>query len=101
MKTALISVVAIGAVAVLVMPKLVERLRGKPGAAAVAGSNTVEPQKKGGGNAPLRVDAITVIPAPLAETILSTGTLRAEEGVELQAETNGKVVSINFTEGAR
>lgn len=57
---------------------------------------------KGGGiGAPLRVETVTLVPAPLAETITSTGTLRAEEGVELQAETNGKVVSINFTEGAR
>ncbi len=31
----------------------------------------------------------------------STGTLRADEGVELQAETNGRIVAISFTEGAR
>jgi membrane fusion protein (multidrug efflux system) len=38
---------------------------------------------------------------PFAETVNSTGTLRADEGVELQAETNGKIVAINFTEGSR
>jgi membrane fusion protein, multidrug efflux system len=43
----------------------------------------------------------TVIPAPLVETIASTGTLRADEGVELQAETNGRIVAISFREGAR
>jgi membrane fusion protein, multidrug efflux system len=41
-----------------------------------------------------------VAPAPLVETIASTGTLRAEEGVELQAETNGRIVAMAFTEGA-
>jgi membrane fusion protein (multidrug efflux system) len=39
-------------------------------------------------------------PAPLIETLASTGTLRAEEGVELQAETNGRIVAISFKEGA-
>lgn len=41
-----------------------------------------------------------VAPRPLLETIASTGTLRAEEGVELQAETNGRIVAISFKEGA-
>lgn len=49
--------------------------------------------------AALKVSTFVVTPAPFAETIASTGTLRADEGVELQAETNGKVVSINFVEG--
>lgn len=48
---------------------------------------------------PMKVSTFVVTPAPFAETIASTGTLRADEGVELQAETNGKVVSINFVEG--
>jgi len=51
--------------------------------------------------APLKVSAVVVKPEPLAEKVVSTGTLRAEEGVELQAEINGKVVSIPFTEGSR
>ncbi len=57
---------------------------------------------EGGGKknaAPLKVATFVVTPAAFAETIASTGTLRADEGVELQAETNGKVISINFTEG--
>ena len=37
----------------------------------------------------------------LAETVSSTGTLLATEGVELQAEVNGKITAINFVEGAR
>ena len=55
----------------------------------------------GAGGAPLRVSAITLTPTPLAEKISATGSLRADEGVELQPETNGKIVAINFTEGAK
>ncbi|HKE96241.1 MAG TPA: efflux RND transporter periplasmic adaptor subunit [Povalibacter sp.] len=58
-------------------------------------------EKGGAGRAPLRVSAVVVQPAVFAETLNSTGTLLAEESVELQAETNGKVVAIHFTEGAR
>lgn len=39
--------------------------------------------------------------APLAETLDLVGTLRAEEAVDLQAETAGKVIEIAFVEGAR
>ena len=48
----------------------------------------------------LKVSTYVLTPRPFVETLSSTGTLRADEGVELQAETNGKIVSINFTEGA-
>lgn len=68
---------------------------------------SVAPRASGGGEpsaqlprAALRVSAITIAPAKLAEKITATGTLLAEEGVELQAETNGKITSIRFTEGA-
>ncbi len=48
----------------------------------------------------LRVAVYKVEPTEFIETISSTGTVRADESVELQAETNGKVVSLNFHEGA-
>lgn len=48
----------------------------------------------------LQVSVYTVEPIEFVETIAATGTVRADEGVELQAETSGKVVSINFQEGA-
>jgi len=57
--------------------------------------------KKSGEGAPLKVATYLVQAAPFAETVNSTGTLRADEGVELQAETNGKIVAINFREGTR
>jgi len=50
--------------------------------------------------APLKVSAVAVIAEPFAEIVASTGTLRADEGIELQAEINGKIVSISFEEGS-
>lgn len=49
----------------------------------------------------LKVATYLVKPQPFAEVVRATGTLRAEEGVALQAETNGKIVAINFTEGSQ
>lgn len=51
--------------------------------------------------APVRVTTEVVVPGPLAEVVRSTGTLLAAESVELQAEVGGKIVAINFVEGAR
>jgi membrane fusion protein (multidrug efflux system) len=56
---------------------------------------------KRSGNRPVKVSTYVVQPTRFAETIASTGTLLAEEGVELQAEIDGKIVAINFQEGAR
>lgn len=50
---------------------------------------------------PLAVSTYIVEPTRLAETVSATGTLRADEAVELQAEASGKVVAINFVEGRR
>jgi membrane fusion protein, multidrug efflux system len=50
--------------------------------------------------APLKVSTFLVTPSLFTETITATGTVLADEGVELQPETNGKIVSINFVEGA-
>jgi membrane fusion protein (multidrug efflux system) len=71
--------------------------------AGAGGSGKAENREKGarGKGAPLRVSSFLVKPQAFAETVQVTGTLRAEEGVELQAETNGKVVAILFEEGGR
>lgn len=55
--------------------------------------------KTAGADSPLLVTTFVVRPAPYAESVVSTGTLRADEGVELQAETNGKISAIHFSEG--
>ncbi len=49
---------------------------------------------------PLRVRALTIAPESFAETVHATGSLRAEESVELQPETSGKITAIHFAEGA-
>jgi membrane fusion protein (multidrug efflux system) len=48
---------------------------------------------------PLKVATYVVKPAPFVETLAATGTLRADESVDLQVEVSGKVTSINFQEG--
>lgn len=72
---------------------------GKSEGAAEKSSGRKEPGGKGGGG-PLRVSTFVVVPAVFTETISATGTVVADESVELQAEINGKVESINFIEGA-
>jgi membrane fusion protein, multidrug efflux system len=94
----LVCVVIVGAV---IAPKVIPRssagTESKPAAATGAGK-----QASGqSGAAALAVSTFVVEPGAFAEKLNATGTLRADESVELQAETTGKIVSINFTEGAR
>jgi membrane fusion protein (multidrug efflux system) len=101
LKSSLLTLLAVAILGAIAAPKILPLLT-RPPAAKSDGSHgaTTEKQKKDT-NAPLRVSAVILKPQPFAETVESTGTLRAEEGVELQAEINGKVVLIDFTEGAR
>ncbi|RYY75370.1 MAG: efflux RND transporter periplasmic adaptor subunit [Gammaproteobacteria bacterium] len=80
---------------------------GKPSDAAKKddAATKKDDKKSAGGNsgkpaAPLKVSTFMVTPSLFSETITATGTVLADEGIELQPETNGKVVSINFIEGA-
>jgi membrane fusion protein (multidrug efflux system) len=57
--------------------------------------------RHGGHDKPLLVALETVSGQRFAETLTATGTLLAQEGVELQAETNGRVVHISFREGTK
>jgi membrane fusion protein, multidrug efflux system len=82
-------------------PKVLPLLQPTADARAASGQEKKASRTAEGGRAPLAVAAFTVQPTSLAETVTSTGTLLAEEGVELQAEINGKIVAIHFTEGAR
>lgn len=89
--------VVLGAIAA---PKILPLVRtSAPAATAQGGARSGA--AAGGSVAPLRVTAMTVTAVPFAETIAATGTLRAEESVELQAEVSGKIVGINFREGTR
>jgi membrane fusion protein (multidrug efflux system) len=106
-KTTLWTVCVLAVVSALAAPKVMPMLHASDAKQADAGEKgdaAKKPKEKAAAakdRAPLRVSAIVVHTTPFAEAVTSTGTLIAEEGVELQAETNGKVVSIGFTEGAR
>ena len=93
--------VSVALVALLAAPKVLPLLRAAPQSAAAATGAHGDRGKKNQDDAqPLAVSTYVVRAEPFSEIIHSTGSLRAEESVELQAETNGKVVAINFTEGA-
>jgi membrane fusion protein, multidrug efflux system len=47
------------------------------------------------------VRTLVVQPQPIEETIIATGTIRAEESIEVQPEMSGMVQHIHFTEGSR
>jgi membrane fusion protein (multidrug efflux system) len=55
----------------------------------------------GSRDAPTRVDATVLRPGTVTERIRTTGTLRADESVELTSEASGKITDIRFEEGAR
>jgi len=55
----------------------------------------------GAADAPTQVDATVVEPSTMTEQIRTTGTLRADESVELTAESAGKITAIQFEEGER
>ncbi len=52
-------------------------------------------------SAALSVDAVLVQARPLENKITATGTLLANEEVELRPETSGRVVGVYFQEGSR
>lgn len=93
--TVLVILLVVGAVAA---PKVLPLLRAPAKSKSAGKAETPRPSD---GGPPLRVSAVALKAVPLAETISATGSLRADEGIELQPETNGKIVSINFSEGAR
>ena len=50
---------------------------------------------------PLAVSAFIAQPVAMQDRIRATGTLRADESVDLAAEVSGRVTSIRFQEGSR
>ena len=109
LKTTLWTLLSVALVAAVIAPKVIPHssaaTEAKPAAASGAGKQAASRREGGssassGGNA-LTVSTFVVKPQQFAEKLNATGTLRADEAVELQAETTGKIVSIEFTEGAR
>nr|MBN2277275.1 efflux RND transporter periplasmic adaptor subunit [candidate division Zixibacteria bacterium] len=66
----------------------------------IAGCNNsdVSPQTRGGGRA-VSVEAMVLHPQPLENKIFTTGTLLANEEVELRPEVSGRVTGVFFEEG--
>lgn len=102
LKMAVWAAAGITVIGALAIPKLLPLLRQAPVTTANAASKAAPAASvaRSDSGRPLKVSTITVASAPFAETLMSTGSVRAEEAVELQAEINGKVVAINFKEGA-
>ena len=59
------------------------------------------PQRGNGGGGPNNVTAYIVKPEKISNEITASGTIRANEDVQLQPELSGKVVQINFKEGSK
>lgn len=86
-------VVGFGALALLVAAIALPRLRSErptPEAAVPAVADTP----------PLVVEVVRLAPRPLAERLSTTGTIRANEEVDLVSETAGIIEAIRFDEGA-
>jgi membrane fusion protein (multidrug efflux system) len=81
--------VALAIVAVVAVPKLLELRRSSAPSSATAASKT------------LRVRAHRVAPSKLTERLATTGTVRANEEVEIVSEISGKISAIHFEEGSR
>lgn len=64
-------------------------------------SGASEEGNGGAADAPTQVDATVIEPSTMTEQIRTTGTLRADESVELTAESAGKITAIQFEEGER
>lgn len=102
-KSSVLTLLTVAILGALAAPKIAPLLapHAAPRSVDDGQRGTATSKSKSATDAPLRVNAVVLQPQPFAETVESTGTLRAEEAVELQAEINGKVVSIDFIEGAR
>jgi membrane fusion protein (multidrug efflux system) len=87
-KTIIISAVIVVILALLIIPKL-----GSAG-------NSADPRGFAGAG-PVPVKAHILKPQRLDNNVITTGTLLANESVELKSETAGKVVKILFKEGSR
>jgi membrane fusion protein (multidrug efflux system) len=81
--------IAIAALALLAAPKLLELRRASEPAATVPARPV------------LNVRVHPVVPGQLTERLAATGTVRANEQVEIVSEISGKISEIYFNEGSR
>lgn len=64
-------------------------------------SDKPKDEKRNGSGGPAKVDAIIVVPQFAADTLTLTGTIDADEKVEIRSEVSGIVEKIYFAEGTR
>ncbi len=64
------------------------------------GTDSAEPSRRGGAGA-TPVEALVVQPQPIENRIFTTGTLMANEEVQLKPEISGRVTGVFFEEGGR
>lgn len=64
-------------------------------------SDKPKEDKKNGGGSPVKVEAIIVQPQFAADTLTLTGSIDADEKVEIRSEVSGMVERIYFSEGTR
>lgn len=81
----------LGVIVALAVPKLISHGSTAEGSVSATA----------GGPRALRVEVVELAPERLVEELATTGTLRAEEQVELVTEIAGKVVAVHFEEGRR
>ncbi len=98
-KRSVIAILIIVIVGIIAYPKIKPLLsssgEGKGGGKGGQG------QGRGGGGRSLNVNAVVIQQQELSDKIISTGTLIAEDEVDLTFEASGKIVRIDFTEGSR
>lgn len=94
--TVLIVLVILGWIAYPKVMPLFKKSEQGPGGGPGAGMG-----RQGGGGRSLNVMGLVIKPQPLSEVINSSGTLMADEEVELSFEASGKIVKINFVEGTK
>ena len=82
-------VAALAILAVLAAPKLIQLRRANEPAPTESSKKT------------LRVKVHRVVPIQLTERLAATGTVRANEEVEIVSEVSGKISAIHFEEGNR
>lgn len=81
--------IAVGGIVVLLLLLLLPKISGSDDG----------PQDEESDDAPMGVDATVVRPGAMTDRLQTSGTLRADESVELASEAGGKVTRIRFEEG--
>lgn len=99
----IVAVILIGAIIVWrVVTTPAIRPPGGPMAGSPPGSGSSDPGgPRASGGSPLKVSAVIISPSPFTETLSLTGSIMANERIEVRSEVGGRITRIGFKEGAR